>query len=89
MSVRVSDSRYWAVAVSGILFVAGVFLAGTQGYGGGIADNSARCAELSAEHDLQSSNCPGILDAFINVKKGQIPILLLANNRPEQLQKTL
>ena len=46
----------------------------------------------SKTNDPQSNNegskPSGILDVFINVKNGQIPILLLANNRPEQLQKT-
>ena len=33
-------------------------------------------------------NQGGILSNYINVKHGSIPILLLANNRPEQLSKT-
>eukprot|EP00943_MAST-04B_sp_MAST-4B-sp1_P002414 g2414.t1 len=33
-------------------------------------------------------NGGGIINNFINVKQGKIPILLLANNRPEQLVKT-
>ena len=47
----------------------------------------------SKTKDPQSNNedskPSGILDVFINVKNGQIPILLLANNRPDQLQKPL
>ena len=56
MSVRFSDSRYRAVAVSVILFVADVCAIQGCNRAEKIA---ARCAELTAEHYPQSVNCPG------------------------------
>ena len=59
----------------------------------GDSKNSNRVVDVPSKmkdpkSDNKNSKPSGILDVFINVKNGQIPILLLANNRPEQLQKT-